>query len=56
MWCVPQIDTTYVARTEDVLGLYTTLPRPSTAVVCVDEAPPQLSGEVRRSNPLDVWH
>ena len=30
MWCVPQIDAPYVARMEDVLGLYTTLPRPGT--------------------------
>ena len=37
MWCVPQVDTTYVARMEDVRGLYTTLPRPGTAVVCVDK-------------------
>jgi hypothetical protein len=27
MWCVPRIDATYVARMEDVLGRYTTLPR-----------------------------
>ncbi len=47
MWCVPQIDATYVARMEDVLELYTTLPRPGTAVVCVDETPRQLIGEVR---------
>jgi transposase len=47
MWCVPQIDAPYVARMEDVLSLYTTLPRPGTAVVCVDETPQQLIGEVR---------
>jgi hypothetical protein len=35
MWCVPQIDAPYVACMEDVLELYTTLPRPGTAVVCV---------------------
>jgi hypothetical protein len=51
MWCVPQIDATYVARMEDVLGLYTTLPRPGTAVVCVDETPQQLIGEVRSALP-----
>ena len=38
MWCVPAIDATYVARMEDVLGLYTTLPRPGTAVVCIAAA------------------
>jgi transposase len=56
MWCVPQVDTTYVARMEDVLHLYTTLPRPSTAVVCVDETPHQLIGEVRRPLPTMPGH
>jgi hypothetical protein len=56
MWCVPQIDPTYVARMEDVLHLYTTLPRPGTAVVCVDETPYQLIGEVRRPLPPIPGH
>lgn len=56
MWCVPQIDATYVARMEDVLGLYTTLPRPGTAVVCVDETPQQLIGEVRTALPPVPGH
>lgn len=51
MWCVPQIDASYVACMEDVLELYTTLPRPGTAVVCVDETPQQLIGEVRTALP-----
>jgi len=56
MWCVPQIDTAYVARMEDVLGLYTTLPRAGTAVVCVDETPQQLIGEVRPTLPPVPGH
>jgi transposase len=56
MWCVPQIDATYVARMEDVLGLYTTIPRPGTAVVCVDETPQQLIGEVRTALPPAPGH
>lgn len=56
MWCVPQIDATYVARMEDVLSLYTTLPRPGTAVVCVDETPQQLIGEVRAAVPAIPGH
>ncbi len=56
MWCVPQIDAAYVARMEDVLGLYTTLPRPGTAVVCVDETPQQLVGEVRAAMPPAPGH
>jgi transposase len=51
MWCVPRIDAEYVARMEDVLDLYTRPPRPGTAVVCVDESPRQLIGEVRSSIP-----
>jgi transposase len=51
MWCVPRIDAEYVARMEDVLELYTTPPAPGTAVVCVDESPRQLIGEVRESQP-----
>jgi hypothetical protein len=51
MWCVPRIDAEYVARMEDVLELYTTPPGPGTAVVCVDESPRQLIGEVRPAQP-----
>ena len=48
MWCVPQVDAEYVARMEDVLDLYAEpldLKRP---VVCFDESPTQLIGEVRQ--------
>jgi transposase len=51
MWCVPKIDADYVARMEDVLDLYRTPPVPGTAVVCVDETPRQLIGEVRTPSP-----
>jgi transposase len=51
MWCVPAIDAQYVARMEDVLDLYTTPPDAATAVVCVDETPRQLIGEVRLPSP-----
>jgi transposase len=49
MWCVPRVDAQFVARMEDVLELYTTAPAAGTAVVCVDETPRQLVGEVRES-------
>ena len=52
MWCVPKIDAEYVARMEDVLDLYTQPPPPGTAVVCVDESPRQLIGEVRARTPV----
>ena len=51
MWCVPKIDAEYVARMEDVLDLYTQPPAAGTAVVCVDESPRQLIGEVRAATP-----
>ena len=47
MWCVPKIDGEYVARMEDVLDLYAELPDPARPVICLDESPVQLIGEVR---------
>jgi transposase len=48
MWCIPQVDGTYVARMEDVLDLYAEEPDPKHPVVCFDESPTQLIGEVRQ--------
>ena len=50
-WCVPRIDGEYVARMEDVLDLYAEPPDPKRPVVCFDESPTQLIGEVRRPLP-----
>ncbi|WP_348646456.1 IS630 family transposase [Rhizobium leguminosarum] len=47
MWCIPKIDGEYVARMEDVLDLYAETPDPQRPVVCFDESPTQLIGEVR---------
>jgi transposase len=47
MWCIPQVDGTYVARMEDVLDLYAEEADPKHPVVCFDESPTQLIGEVR---------
>src|SRR6202140_1498490 len=47
MWCIPQIDGTYVTRMEDVLDLYAEAPDPRRPVVCFDESPTQLTGEGR---------
>ena len=47
MWCIPQVDGEYVARMEDVLDLYAEAPDPKRPVVCFDESPVQLIGEVR---------
>ena len=51
MWCIPQVDADYVARMEDVLDLYSEAPDPERPVVCFDESPTQLIGEVRRPIP-----
>ena len=51
MWCIPQVDGTYVARMEDVLDLYAEEADPSHPVVCFDESPTQLIGEVREPIP-----
>ena len=47
MWCIPKVDGEYVARMEDVLDLYAETPDPERPVVCFDESPTQLIGEVR---------
>lgn len=51
MWCIPQVDGNYVARMEDVLDLYAGAPDPKRPVVCFDESPTQLIGEVRKPIP-----
>ncbi len=44
MWCIPQVDGTYVARMEDVLDLYAEKPDPKRPVVCFDESPTHWRG------------
>jgi transposase len=51
MWCIPEVDADYVARMEDVLDLYAEAPDPKHPVVCFDESPIQLIGEVRQPIP-----
>ena len=51
MWCIPKVDAEYVARMEDVLDLYAEAPDPKRPVVCFDESPTQLIGEVRPPIP-----
>jgi len=47
MWCIPKVDTEFVARMEDVLDLYAEAPDEKRPVVCFDETPRQLIGEAR---------
>ena len=51
MWCIPQVDGEYVARMEDVLDLYAEAPDPKRPVICFDESPTQLIGELRQPIP-----
>jgi len=51
MWCIPRIDGEYVACMEDVLDLYAEAPDPRRPVVCFDESPVQLIGEMREPIP-----
>ena len=53
MWCVPKVDGEYVARMEDVLDLYAEEPDPKRPLVCFDESPTQLIGEVRQPIPAE---
>jgi transposase len=50
-WCVPRVDGECVARMGDVLDLYAEAPDPKRPVVCFDESPTQLIGEVRQPIP-----
>ncbi|HEY0583675.1 MAG TPA: IS630 family transposase [Chloroflexota bacterium] len=53
MWCIPKVDGAYVARMEDVLDLYAEEADPKRPVVCFDESPTQLIGEVREPIPAE---
>jgi transposase len=53
MWCIPQVDAEYVARMEDILDLYAEPADPRRPVVCFDESPTQLIGEVRPPIPAE---
>jgi hypothetical protein len=47
MWRIAKIDGEYIARMEDLLDLYAEPYDPKRPVVCFDESPIQLIGEVR---------
>ncbi len=53
MWCIPAVDGEFAARMEDVLDLYAEAPDASRPVVCFDESPTQLIGEVRTPLPAE---
>jgi DDE superfamily endonuclease len=47
MWCLPKLDAAYLERMEEVLALYERPYNPQQPVVCLDEKPVSLHGEVR---------
>jgi hypothetical protein len=47
MWCIPKLDDRYIANMEDVLAMYEKAYNPKQPVVCLDEKPITLHGEVR---------
>ena len=47
MWCVPTLNSEYVARMEDVLDLYAAPADPERPTVSFDESPTQRIGEAR---------
>jgi transposase len=53
MWCIPKLDAAYVACMEDVLDLYAEPCDPKRPVICFDESPTQLIGEVRPPIPAE---
>jgi transposase len=51
-WCVPDLDSEYIERMEDVLEVYERPVDPSRPLVCVDEKPIQLLDDVRPGTGL----
>jgi hypothetical protein len=47
MWCVPELTEEYIENMEEVLGTYEQPYNPAEPVVCLDEKPISLHGEVR---------
>jgi hypothetical protein len=52
MWCVAELNEEYIARMEDVLGLYGKPLSEREPVICVDEKPVVLHADVRPPRPM----
>ncbi len=52
MWCIPKLTEEYIARMEDVLDVYERAYNKAFPVVCIDEKPIVLHGEVREPIPM----
>jgi hypothetical protein len=51
MWCVAELDEEYIRKMEDVLRVYEQPYNPAEPVVCLDEKPVTLHGDVRPPTP-----
>ena len=56
MWCVAELDAEYITKMEDVLALYEKPHDPKEPVVCLDEKPVSLHGDVRPGRPARPGH
>ncbi len=56
MWCVAELDAEYITKMEDVLALYEKPRDPREPVVCLDEKPVSLHGDVRPGRPARPGH
>jgi hypothetical protein len=53
MWCVADLDDTYIAKMEDVLEIYEKPYNPAEPVVCLDEKPVTLHADVRPASAAE---
>ena len=56
MWCVAELNDDYIERMEDVLAVYEKPYDPTEPMVCLDEKPISLHGEVRPPRPAAPGH
>jgi hypothetical protein len=52
MWCVAELNETYIEKMEDVLAVYEKALSSAEPVVCVDEKPVTLHKDVREPIPM----
>ena len=52
MWCIEELSPEYIERMQDILDVYEKERDPKKPVVCLDERPVQLTGEVREPRPM----
>ena len=51
MWCIAELDQTYIQKMEDVLAVYEKPYNPAQPVLCLDEKPITLHADVRAPIP-----